>query len=317
MYRKGAKPRDRDLSTINVGVEVAFYGEPGPGSLDDQLTELETNEYSGLVRELRALPATQPVQDDRIPSLVSHLVLRTRALRCSMEDVVDGSMTELYRHFGDPETIRSLVQNDRLLREVVREQLAEHGIDPARQEEVLAVIKAYLPTAIDSIIPEIKQAIDTNVGMARSMMPHVCRDSHIQALSKSPRGDERAQAYRDLHWSLVLVKAPLVLGDTACVFETTGDRRFKPLNIGEDELHGVFLPVAADRVLLGTRSPMPAPVDPHLLNKAAVGCSYEFFISSVQLPTTSPLPASIGLWSGILNAAEIAALIGQIKAEWS
>jgi hypothetical protein len=42
-----------------------------------------------------------------------------------------------------------------------------------------------------------------------------------------------------------------VLGDTICIFEVDGSRRCKPFD-DADQVSRVFLPVSADRALIGT-----------------------------------------------------------------
>jgi len=69
-------------------------------------------------------------------------------------------------------------------------------------------------------------------------------------------------------------------GDTACVFETRGKRRFKPLDDKGDDLLRVFLPLSADGVLVGTAAAACPELDVVSLNKAIVQCSDEFFVSA-------------------------------------
>lgn len=109
-------------------------------------------------------------------------------------------------------------------------------------------------------------------------------------------------------------ESPLVLGDTVCVFETTGTRRFKPFDDADDVCR-VFLPISGDRALVGTPYRARPKLDPSRLNKAVVRCSYEFFVSSVKLRSDSSLPSSIGRWSGLLTEDDMRAIIDRIGVE--
>jgi hypothetical protein len=64
--------------------------------------------------------------------------------------------------------------------------------------------------------------------------------------------------------------------DTACLFETAGARRFKLLDDGDDRIQRIYLPLALDRILVGTPYKKSPKVDAVVLNKAIVRCSYDF-----------------------------------------
>lgn len=101
--------------------------------------------------------------------------------------------------------------------------------------------------------------------------------------------------------------------DTACLFETTGKRRFRALDEPDDDLHGIYLLLAPDRVLVGTPYASKPKIDFHLLNRAITRCSYEFFVGSESLPPDSALIKGLGKWSGILNDQEIKVLIDDLE----
>ena len=56
-------------------------------------------------------------------------------------------------------------------------------------------------------------------------------------------------------------------------------------------------------------------MDSARLNRAAVRCSYEYFVSSVELSQKSSLPASIGKWSGILSEVELQGISDNLGLE--
>jgi hypothetical protein len=121
--------------------------------------------------------------------------------------------------------------------------------------------------------------------------------------------------YAPFRWFLVIPTTPIYLGDTVCLFETSGTRRFKPLNDGDDSVQRIFLPLASDRILVGTPYRKSPKVDAVVLNKAIVRCSYEYFVSANQLPLTSALPASIGKRAGVLSEVEMQRILRAIKQD--
>jgi hypothetical protein len=107
----------------------------------------------------------------------------------------------------------------------------------------------------------------------------------------------------------------MLLGDTVCVFEANVERRFRPVDDDDGETCRVFLPVSANRVLIGTPYRARPKLDPSRLNKAVARCSYEFFLSSVELGLDSSLPSSLGKWSGILPEDELNAIAEEVGLE--
>src|ERR1035437_1318648 len=84
LYRRGSKAVETNIK--NVGTDRDFYGKPGQGALDDQITGLEES-YSTMLDMLRSQTKSGPVCDAQgIPNLIAHLSTRTRFLRQSMGD---------------------------------------------------------------------------------------------------------------------------------------------------------------------------------------------------------------------------------------
>ena len=163
-------------------------------------------------------------------------------------------------------------------------------------------------------MPNLTEYVETFWKFAREKYPEVVRNAHITALAADPALSKRAELYRAFNWHILMAEIPLILGDTVCVFEANGERRFKPLDDG-DETCRIFLPVSANRVLVGTPHRARPKVDLSRLNRAVARCSYEFFVSSVELGLDSSLPSSIGKWSGILAEDELRAICDKLGLE--
>ena len=80
VYRTEVKPFEANIT--KVGVEKYFYGKEGELSVDDEITELE-GKYAPLIDELRDIQGKVEITDQRIPDLITHLVIRTKYVRDS------------------------------------------------------------------------------------------------------------------------------------------------------------------------------------------------------------------------------------------
>ena len=194
------------------------------------------------------------------------------------------------------------------VRQRLLDDLTSRGLSPEQAEAMLPLLQSSLPDAMQSAATAFTSYMETFLNGA----PEMIRNAHIGAFAKDPAQSERANLYRGFTWHILITEVPLVLGDTVCVFEVNGDRRFKPLDEA-GETTRIFLPVSAERVLIGTPYRSRPKLDPHLLNKAVARCSYEFFISSVELRSESSLPSSIGKWTGILTEDELRAISVEVR----
>lgn len=263
MYRRGTD--GIEINIKNVGVERDFYCNDSDPGVDDQITALEP-QYAALLDELRIQRHSGPASDPRIPRLVAHLCVRTRSLRQSIGSSMAFLFGQLHDHLRSEEALRAATQDRSVLREELMKQLGSLGIDPGQVNVIMPVIEAYLPSVLETMMPDLVKVVDTAVGAVRSSLPKAIRTGHIQALSKDPSAGKRAESYAKVNWFVVAVTAPLFLGDSVCVFETGGSRRFKPFDEQGDDVRRIFLPVSSDRLLVGTPySACPEP-DLPLLN---------------------------------------------------
>ncbi len=313
MYRKG-KP-GIELNIENVGVEKHFYGTPQESSLDAQITSIE-NEYAPLVDELRAVRGTRwAISHPRIPDMVAHLGLRTRPLRQSALGMLDSMIQGVREHLSQKEVVQQALERELKregpLRDAFRARLVESGVAPENIDPV-EVAAELTPL----FMPELLVQIDAHVSMVRSVLPDAMRAGHIQSMSRNLNAERRSACYAKHNWFVLRPTSPVILGDTVCLFETTGERRFKPLNDEADTIHRIYLPLASDCFLTGTPFKSCPVIDVRLLNKAIARCSYEFFVSSHALPDQSALVKGLGKWSGILSEQEVQTLIDEVRRDF-
>ena len=311
LYRRGSKAVETNIK--NVGTDRDFYGKSGQGTLDDQITELEGS-YSSLLDMLRSQTKSGPVCDaETIPNLIAHLSTRTRFLRQSMEDSFGFLLEQLCARLANKQTLADILRGP-LARKQLLDLLTSRGLSTEQAHEALPLLQPLLPSAVEAAVPNLAEYVETFWKFAQDKYPEFVRNAHITALAAHPALSKRAELYRAFNWHILMAETPLILGDTVCLFEANGERRFKPLDDG-DETCRIFLPVSANRVLVGTPHRARPKVDLSRLNRAVARCSYEFFVSSVELGLDSSLPSSIGKWSGILAEDELRAICDRLGLE--
>lgn len=274
--------------------------------MDDQITSREGDD-SLLLDELRAQTGDAPVRDPgAIPGLVAHLSTRTKFLRDSVGDSVELLLEHIRDRLMNRESLSEILQGP-LVRNQVIETLTGHGLTADQARELLPFLQPLLPKFLEEAVPDLSEHVQGFVDFAKSKFPKTIRDAHIKTLADHPDMRDRAERYHTFNWYVLKTDVPLVLGDTMCIFETNGPRPFKPFD-DAGEVRRVFLPISADRALVGTPYRARPKLDPRRLNKAVARCSYEFFVSSVELRSDSGLPSSIGKRSGILTQDELRAI---------
>jgi hypothetical protein len=315
-YRKDAEGIETNID--NVSAERDFYGT----DLDDRITVREPG-YALLVNDLRAgTMGIGPQRDRRIAELVAHLSMRTRSLRQSAIGMVSGMADGVRCHMARPDFLRNELRKKFGKREmigIIRRHLADEGRKPVEIERLLPkVVPRMLPLMerfFDEYAQQAAPALDRSIKNATSELPATMRKHLIEALSSNLEAIPRARAYAKFNWFVVSLTDPIILGDSVCLFEATGARRFKPLNEEADNTTRVFLPLALDRLLVGAQADEPPEIDVALINNASARCSLESFVSSRKL-IDSDLQESIGKWAGLLTEEDTRSLIDDFRREF-
>jgi hypothetical protein len=217
----------------------------------------------------------------------------------------------LFRHLRRAETVRSLLRSDRLRTEFTA-KILELGVDERQVDAIATLLLPSFAAWAESRASETSAIVDELARRSNEAYPDAIRRAHIAALSETPKNDKRAEFYAKLRWFIFSTETPILLGDSACLFELAGERRFKPIHDAEDQLQRVFLPISAKRLLVGTPYKKPPKVDLRKLNRAIARCSHEFFVTSDRLPLNSGLASSIGSWSGNWSVSQLDALVKQV-----
>ena len=306
-YRKDGKYIE--ANTRKVGAEREFYGNPSGVFVDDQITKIE-QEHSQIFDRLRAKPTSGRVTDPKFPELIAHLSVRTRFLRQSITDSLEFFLDHLVARVTHPASLRLIFRGPMVKEQLVIE-LTRQGLGEEQINALVPLIEPLLPAILEDSIPNVLQHVTSFRDLAQIKFPEAIQEAHINALAKNPDLRERSDRYRSFNWHLFVQETPLLLGDTICVFETEPHRTLRPVD-DVDAVRRVYLPVSKDRILVGTPYQASPRLEPRSLNKAIARCSYEYFVSGVELKQDSSLPKSIGWWSGILSPSELTTIGDQV-----
>ncbi|MFN0167418.1 MAG: DUF4238 domain-containing protein [Bryobacteraceae bacterium] len=299
-YRDGQNAYDK---TKNIGAEDRFYGD-GQENADPAITEVE-NKIVPLVQELRSLDHSGPMDDPLVPEMVAHFCVRTHSVRKQVTQMVEEVPRLMRSLISDRKIVRSMIQRE------FAKRIAASGLSHDQSAFVMKTANAYLDDNMHLLQQggtEVMRAVEQDI-------PSMMSSLHNKALQENPDAPGRADELRKLRWYIIILPRHLVLGDMVCFFETNGRRRYKPLHEGRRELVRAYMPVASDRILVGTIYNTCPSLAADQVNIVSARCSTEYFISSEELPADSVLVRAIGEWSDLVPKEEIQRIRSAVKLE--
>ena len=313
VYRKDRKAFEASLNRVSV--ERYFYGEAGEDTADDKITSLESR-YSVIIDDLRKRGDGTEIFDPRLGEIIAHLCIRTKHLRDSLRESSEYLIEKIQDYVSEPGNIKKLVLNrPDLMKETIEKNLDAYKIPPDSRNLVSSLVKQMLPSILESQEPEFRGLLQTITAEMVKMVPNSVRDSHIKALEQSPVPEPRAEDYKKLRWFVCESDEPLILGDCGCLFETEVIGKFKTLTELSKKLANVFLPIASNRVLLGSSKPPPPKIDFRIINQAAAKFSKDFFVSASQSSILEGYSGLIGIEAGIISTEELDRMTGDLFAQ--
>jgi hypothetical protein len=306
-----------ELNVTKIGVEKDFYGN----ELDERITRLETS-FASLAADLRNRNGR--VNNADIGDLAAHLSLRTRALRQSGIQLATKMVDRIRDHFSQADVLeaaarRRLTRAELLQR--VRQELAKQGLKRVEIERrILAAgprLVGLWEQKLNEAAEEMAPVVDRVMRDGAKGLPASMRVSFIEALSRGLDTNPRVLAYRRFNWFVLPTTESLILGDSVCVFETDGDRTFKPWDDEASPGKRILMPLAPGRLLIGTQESEVQEPDVLAANQAFARCSLEFFVSPRRLVASeAQMVESLGTWSGIASDGELNAIWQQIKDDF-
>jgi hypothetical protein len=307
VYEKGVEPR-LVLIKDEVAVERHFYSEPSPDgskTLDDEITDYE-NAFARRLQALKSAPLATAVDADSAAEVVAHLTVRNAHLRRTFTMGVNSLLSRAVEVFSNEATLRPVLGVDRdapseRVKELIDEQLKQNptfaasGLPPRVLHQIAQMIlKERFSTFFTTHVPFMAAAFDALTARA----PAFIRDGHNKALSSGLAPDGRTEILRALNWQVLpSLNDGFVLPDCVAlgVDDETG---LKPLILADlDKVTMVLMPLATERLLVGSRQSAPAP-PVAAFNEAAVAASHTFFIAARRDDKLTLLADRIGATSG-------------------
>lgn len=310
VYRKDRPPFEPN--TRKVGAEVGFYDSATGGTLDDEITDAEDG-YSSLLRELREGP-TGIVSQPTVPSLISHLLTRTRNLRLAMKSLGSEGLNLFTEFLEDDARMTRHVERKVLagpdVQAMFKAHLRKQKVPLLRwRAEIKKLSERFLEEELRPVLPRLVADLRDQ---AKRRLPELAKSAHVAALSRTGASPaELAKQFRAL--TFVIQDAPggnLILGDSVIFFEFEGDRRFRTVFDARDTLRALYLPVTPTRVLVGSPTPhVPVVTD---LRDGAAQCSFEYFIAHDQSSDNERLQDAIGRSAELLPRDEMESIFDEV-----
>lgn len=297
-----------------MGVEEYFYGDLADPFLDDSITALERDEFAPLIQQLREGSMTADAVS-QLPTLISHLEVRSRNLRGSVEAALTKLWNMTAERLQRPGVLPALFkarsnQAANPLLTSAREELKKQNLPPELGESLAHVTSMLLANSADEMFRPFWEAVTPVLKtFLAPALERFVKTAHQNALRKSVAPEVRADQYRHLRFKIETFPLDdLILGDSAVFFRVDAERSLKPFLDKDDEIVAVFLPLAANRVVVG--STLDAiDLSAAQVCSAAARTAHEFFIASKDSAANRELVAEIGCDSLPLTDAELADIV--------
>lgn len=314
VYSKEREPFETNI--INVAVEKYFYGRDGELNVDDDITDFE-GEYAPLLDELREHNGKVEISDPRIANLITHLVVRTKHIRDSYRESIE-YLAELIRYyFSDFNNLkRAMLGNHEMIRDNIEQGFRDHPQLLPYKKFLIPLLPKLIINHIQDNKDELNKFCQDYFDMIKKLAPKSMKEGHIKALIQSLTPELRVEDYKSLRWFTYNSNELLILGDIGCLIEVEGERRFKSMNVGDDVIKNVFLPISERQILIGTSFSTITNVNINILNETIAKCSREFFISSKNCPIKQSLVYLLGSETGIYSKEEVEQIAKNIFYEY-
>ncbi|MGB8991964.1 MAG: DUF4238 domain-containing protein, partial [Desulfobaccales bacterium] len=152
VYPRNQKPIEANIR--KVCVEKYFYGKLGESSADDDITKLE-NEYAPLLDELRVRKMDGEISDQRIPQLITHLVIRTKHIRDSFRESSEYLAGKILAYLSKFDNLKAaLLSKPELINGFIEENLRDYQGPQVEKDTLRQLIPILYPAFLDTLKKE-------------------------------------------------------------------------------------------------------------------------------------------------------------------
>lgn len=303
VYKRGGPCYESNI--INVAVQRNFYGEEGSGTVDEKITEFES-EVAPLLDGLRTVEASKPIAGAGLVELVAHMETRTKHLRDSFCQPGQVMAEEFKKNTADIEKIKKVIFSDPTIMENAYEnELNRYNVPPELRGLFKNLMVEMLPLVLKQKESELVNFSKQLFSLVKDKTPDMIKQGHIQALSGGVVPEWKLQQYNKFNWYVCIVEEELILGDFGPCWEVDGDKKYISFTFKADKIKNVFLPISSHHVVVGSSSSSPPLVNVPTLNAEVAALSRDFFVCSSMSPICEGLVNIIGDKSEMISDEKI------------
>lgn len=313
VYRKGdINPFNANIK--NIGLEGYFYAENKETTLDEIITDAET-EYAIFVNELRNHDGIEKIDNRSAASLIAHLEIRTKNLRESFKNAGTLLLAEMSNYLQDASNCEKFVK---------KQVAVEAGKMIDEELEKMNVPKTLFPIFRQQLAPLIKEKIPEMAENMANMMFYVSQNidslleksvkaGHIKALLNNHTPPVKVSAYKKLYYQILSTgDLEIPLGDSVAIFHIEGERGYKPYYEVDKKLLAVILPISSSQLLVGASKNYQLNI--HEIPVSIAQCSLDYFIATKQSAYNEELVQYISKNASMINDDQIEEILSDLIA---
>jgi hypothetical protein len=315
LYPRNQTPIEANIRKVSVA--KYFYGKLGELCADNDITELE-NEYAPLLDELRVRKIIGEISDQRIPRLITHLVIRTKHIRDSFRESSEYIGDKILAYLSNFDNFKAaLLSKPELIKGFIEENLRDYQGSQIEKDTLRQLIPILYPAFLDTQKKEMLTIINHLKNNIKKIAKKGIKEGHIKTLSQDLIPNARMNTYRLLHWYLINVNTSLIFGDIGCLFEFGSAKRFRSIDFKGDDIINIFLPISNNKILIGSCFPEIPLMNFDIINENIAKCSREFFISSDYSEYILSFVPLIGSESEIVSKQELEQMVKEIFQDYA
>lgn len=283
-FERGCAPYKKSIK--NTAAEDWFYSEPsvdGSKTLDDRITDYESNHFGRLLVSLRDKDIGAAVDPTQAAEIISHLTCRNAYIRDFLSVGANGVIGGLAELVSNQRSLQAFFSQPKL-QEMMDERFAEqfscwqvNWPDYLRRQIATTLWKENFDRLYTEVIPFFTDGLRNLAGKRHEL----ARSSHNKALTVSLTPEERLKTLSGLSWQVYAgPEGGAILPDCVALGMDQDDPVLQPyLMTSANKLRIVIFPINPDKLLIGYRTVCDLP-DLRAFNEAAAACSHTFFVSA-------------------------------------
>jgi hypothetical protein len=304
-YTRGRN--SEEVSIKETSAEDDFYsatnGETADRNLDATIEKRETK-LAEVIAAVRKLPSGAPVDSSLAAELVTHLSIRTRHVRKTMQHGASSLAGGIAELFSTESTMKRQLGLDRItpadifvdaLRSALKDVRASRAVDPSIPDALLENVLFQFARESDDLLNGISDAFQRACSGLIPELGGIVRNAHNAALARLFASDGPAWGFlSSLSWQVESASsAGAILPDCVAIGISETEEARPLLLVDHDELVAVVMPISSSRLLIGRRD-CDVRIDAETFNKLAASCSYEYFEAQTNTEVLQQLADLIG-----------------------